>query len=173
MGILNHLIFGFSSDRPLPTGIKLFPRIDHMQLCLTGMNIPVEISTATVFGKPSNSMTISSVLAMAHLDTGASKTSIDIKLARHLGLISTGQSKSKTAGGPQVTPDFVIDLGFRAPLKPFPNLQIGSCDLGLDLQKCLSNPNDFTNFGILLGRDVMSRWNIVWNGPTSTVFISD
>jgi hypothetical protein len=25
----------------------------------------------------------------------------------------------------------------------------------------------------LIGRDVMSRWNIVWNGPTSTVFISD
>jgi hypothetical protein len=110
---------------------------------------------------------------MAHLDTGASKTSIDINLAKYLNLVSTGQSKSKTAGGIRVTPDFVIDLGFRAPLRPFPNLQIGSCDLGLDLQKCLANPNDPTNFGILIGRDVMSQWNIVWNGPSSTVFISD
>jgi hypothetical protein len=110
---------------------------------------------------------------MAHLDTGASKTSIDINLAKYLNLVSTGQSKSKTAGGPQVTPDFVIDLGFRTPLSPFSNLQIGSCDLGFNLQQCLANPNDPANFGILIGRDVMSRWNIVWNGPTSTVFISD
>jgi hypothetical protein len=41
------------------------------------------------------------------------------------------------------------------------------------VQHCLSNPNDPRNFGVLLGRDVMARWNIVWNGLTSTVFISD
>jgi hypothetical protein len=110
---------------------------------------------------------------MAHLDTGASITSIDISLAKHLKLIPTGQSVSKTAKGPQLMPDFVIDLSFRATLSPFFNLQIGSCDLGFNLQQCLSDPNDSVNFGILIGRDIMSRWNIVWNGPTSTVFISD
>jgi hypothetical protein len=110
---------------------------------------------------------------MAHLDTGASISSIDISLAKHLNLIPTGQSTNRTAGGPRLMPNFVIDLGFRIPLSPFPNLQIGSCDLGFNVQQCLSNPNDSANFGILLGRDVMSRWNIVWNGPTSTVFISD
>jgi hypothetical protein len=36
------------------------------------------------------------------------------------------------------------------------------------LNECMYNP-----IGILIGRDIMSRWNIVWNGPTSTVFISD
>jgi hypothetical protein len=173
MGIFSYLNVGFKINQPLPAGLGISAKVDPLHLRLTGMNIVVEISTATVFRKPPNSIAISSILTMAHLDTGASKTSIDINLAKHLNLVSTGQSKIKTAGGPQVTPDFVIDLGFRCPLSPFPNLQIGSCNLDLDLKKCLSNPNDFTNFGILLGRDVMSRWNIIWNGPTSTVFISD
>jgi hypothetical protein len=111
---------------------------------------------------------------MAHFDTGANITSIDLALAKYLKLIPMGQSNQKTAAGiSKPTPNFVIDLSFRVPLLPFPNLQIGSCDLGFDLQHCLSNPNDPVNFGILLGRDVMARWNIVWNGPTSTVFISD
>jgi hypothetical protein len=144
-----------------------------MALLSMGMNIPIEISTATVFKNPPNNALPSSILAMAHLDTGASITSIDMSLAKHLKLIATGQSVSRTAGGPQCTPDFVIDLNFRGPLSPFPNLRIGSCDLGFNLSQCLSNPNDQANFGILIGRDVMSRWNIVWNGPTSTVFISD
>jgi hypothetical protein len=137
------------------------------------MNIPVEISTATVFKTPQNNVSSSSVLTMAHLDTGASVTSIDITLAKHLNLIPTGSSTIRTAAGPKSVPTFVIDLSFRADLSPFPNLQIGSCDLGFDLSQCISNPNDSGNFGILIGRDVMSRWNIVWNGPTSTVFISD
>jgi hypothetical protein len=138
-----------------------------------GMNIPVEISTAAVFKNPPNSISSSSILAMAHFDTGASVTSIDITLAKHLNLIPTGLSTSGTAAGPQSMPTFVIDLSFRVDLSPFPNLQIGSCKLPFDLQQCLTDPNDRGNFGILIGRDVMSRWNIVWNGPTSTVFISD
>jgi hypothetical protein len=173
MGIFNALNFGFQITPPLPEGTKILPRIDHTQLLLMGMNIPVAISTATVFrGSPKN-IPVLSVLVMAHLDTGASITSIDIRLAEHLSLIPTGQSTSGTAAGPQSMPNFVIDLGFRANLSPFANLQIGSCKLGFNLERCLSNPNDPTNFGILIGRDIMSRWNIVWNGPTSTVFISD
>jgi hypothetical protein len=172
MGIFNHLTFGFHID-PVPPGMKFLTKVDHTQLCLLGLNMPVEISTATVFRTLPNNVSLSSVLAMAHFDTGASVTSIDMRLAKHLNLIATGQSNSRTAAGPQSTPDFVIDLSFRAKLSPFVNLQIGSCDLGFDLQQCLSNPNDPKNFGILIGRDIMARWNIVWNGPTSTVFISD
>ncbi|MDR1618149.1 MAG: retropepsin-like domain-containing protein [Treponema sp.] len=173
MALLNAFNFGLNINQPLPAGLVISPKIDHAQLCLTGMNISVIISTATVFQKPPNNEPLSSVLAMAHLDTGASVTSIDITLAKHIKLIPTGQSMSGTAAGPQSMPTFVIDLGFRNTLSPFTNLQIGSCKLGFDLQECLSNPNDPKNFGILIGRDVMSRWNIVWNGPTSTVFISD
>jgi hypothetical protein len=173
MGIYNHLNFGLSINQPLPEGLRISTKVDPMQLRLMGMNIPVEISTATVFIKPPNNVSPSSILTMAHLDTGASITSIDINLAKHLNLISTGQSISGTAVGPLSVPNFVIDLSFRAPLSPFLNLQIGSCALGFNLQQCLADPNNPKNFGILIGRDIMSQWNIVWNGPTSTVFISD
>jgi hypothetical protein len=173
MGIFNHLNFRLNINQPLPEGLKISPKIDNITLRRMGMNIPVELSTATVFQQPPNNTPISSVLVMAHLDTGASITSIDITLAKHLNLISTGQSTSGTAAGPQSMPNFVVDLSFRVSLSPFVNLQIGSCKLGFDLQACLSNPNDPGNLGILIGRDVMSRWNIVWNGATSTVFISD
>jgi hypothetical protein len=173
MGIFHHYNVGFNITPPPPSGTVITAQLDSTQLCLTGLNIPVEISTATVFRNPVNGASLSSILAMAHLDTGASITSIDIALANHLKLLPTGQSTSRTAAGPQTTSNFVIDLTFRAALSPFLNLQIGSCDLGFNLQQCLSNPNDPKNFGILIGRDVMAKWNIVWNGPTSTVFISD
>jgi hypothetical protein len=61
---------------------------------------------------------------MAHLDTGASVTSIDRALAQYLNLMPTGQSIIRTAAGPQSMPTFVIDLSFRADLSPFFNLQI-------------------------------------------------
>jgi hypothetical protein len=174
MGIFHHYSVGFNAIPPLLPGTKLSVNFDNMHLCLQGLNIPAEISTATIFRGLPNNTSVSSAFVMAHFDTGANITSIDITLAKDLGLIPTGQSAQKTAAGiSQPTPNFVIDLNFRISLSPFPNLQIGSCDLGLDLQQCLSNPNDPVNFGILLGRDVMSRWNIIWNGPTSTVFISD
>lgn len=173
MGHFRLLNFDFSiTPHPQP-GTILSTKISSKPLCLTGMNIPIEISTATVFKNHPNKVLPSSILAMAHLDTGASVTSIDITLAEHLNLIPTGLSTSGTAAGPQSMPTFVIDLSFRVDLSPFLNLQIGSYKLPFDLQQCLTNPNNPRNFGILLGRDVMARWNIVWNGPTSTVFISD
>jgi len=41
------------------------------------------------------------------------------------------------------------------------------------LEKALKDPNDPTNFGLLIGRDIMSHWHITWFGHTSTVFISE
>jgi hypothetical protein len=173
MGHFRLLSIGFNITPPPPEGTIFSTKIGSAPLCFMGMNIPVEISTATVFKNPPQNISPSSVLTMAHLDTGASVTSIDIALAKYLNLVPMGQSISRTAAGPQSMPTFVIDLTFQGELSPFFNLQIGSCDLGFDLSpQSLSNPND-RNFGILIGRDIMSRWNIVWNGPTSTVFISD
>jgi hypothetical protein len=174
MGIFHYSNVVFNITPPPPSGTKLLAGFDETRLRLKGLNIPVEISTATIFKGPQNTTSVSSALVMAHFDTGANITSIDIALAKHLNLIPTGQSTKRTAAGiSQPMPDFVIDLNFRVPLSPLFNLRIGSCDLGFNLQQCLSNPNDPVNFGILIGRDIMSRWNIVWNRPTSTVFISD
>jgi len=131
-----------------------------------GLNIPVLISTASVYRMPNDPQFIKTIQIFAHFDTGATKTSIDIELAKQLNLIPIGESPSHTAAGLRQATDFVIDLSFpAASLQPFKNLQISSCNL--------TNPSIPLRFGILLGRDVMSRWNIVWDGPSSTVIISD
>jgi hypothetical protein len=111
---------------------------------------------------------------MAHFDTGAGSTSIDIGLAQHLKLLPIGLSENITAAGAQTMPNFAIDISFpNTKLSPFFNLRIGSCKLKFDLAKSLENPNVPTNFGLLLGRDVMSRWIITWDGPSSSVVIAD
>ena len=173
MGLSYHPNFGINITPSLPPGTKVGFNISPFPLFVLGLNIPVAISTATAdSSNPEFDKTlISSASVMAHLDTGATITSIDIKLAEYLKLISTGSKDSLTAGGKITMPTYAIDLYFpNTTLSPFINLPIGSCNLNFDINKSINDPQ---NFAILLGRDVLSRWNIVWNGPTSTVLIND
>lgn len=135
-----------------------------------GHNIQIEVSTATAYALGQNSPR-KRITVWGHFDTGASRTSIDHNLATHLGLISHGQSTGFTASGPSATPNYTVDVSFlNTGLKSIANLEAGSCNLPFDLDGDLSDPK---NSGLLIGRDIMSLWNIVWHGPTSTVFISD
>jgi len=171
MGIVHHHNFNINVNPPLPQGTQLSIGLTPQPLLLQGFNLAVEISTATAFRQQPFPPALQSLLVMAHFDTGASVTSIDINLAQHLNLNATGKNTNLTAAGHQIMPTFAIDLSFpNTTLHPFTNLQIGSCNLNFKLNTNLTNPR---NFGLLLGRDVMSRWNIVWNGPSSTVIISD
>ena len=155
---------------PLPnTTAQLL--LDPDSLVRKGLNIPVVVSTPSLLSSAPLLIERKSIAVMAHLDTGANKTSIDIKLAEYLKLLPTGFLKIQTAGGIIKMPTFVIDLHFQnTNLTPFINLSIGSCNLNFNIN---TNLNDSKNFALLLGRDILSRWNIVWNGPTSTVLIND
>jgi len=174
MGLYRNLNVAVSFNPEPPQGTYVGLRQSHHHLSQRGLNLPVTISKAAIYLKsPSlDKPPASSITVMAHLDTGASMTSIDMGLAtKHLMLPATGTSHPHTAGGRITVPTFAIDLGFpNTSLAPFQNLQISSCKLQFDIS---GNLNDPKNFGILIGRDVMSRWNIVWDGPTSTVFIND
>jgi hypothetical protein len=174
MGFFQWHNVGFNINPPPVPETQISLVESPFPLLALGLNIPVELSTASIFRRIPSPSPMSSITVMAHFDTGASVTSIDIELAQYLNLVSLGQSESYTASGPQVMPKFALDLSFpNTALSPFVNLNIGSCHLKFDLQESLKNHNDPQNFGILLGRDIMARWNIVWNGPTSTIFISD
>ena len=84
--------------------------------------------------------------------------------------------RSTTAAGPAQKPNYSIDLSFvgrSSVLKGFHNLEVGSCDLPFKLSEHASNTTDPRYFGVLIGRDILSKWMFVWNGPTSTVFIAD
>jgi len=173
MAILNGCAFGIKINPPPPKDTHIAVDFSPLPLLQSRFNLPVEISTASIFSKPSLNMQLSSIVVMAHFDTGASSTSIDIGLAKHLNLLAIGQSEHRTASGPQVMPNFAIDVSFPATkLSPFHNLRISSCKLGFNLENNIK-PSKAQNMGILIGRDIMSHWNIIWNGPTSTVIISD
>jgi hypothetical protein len=167
--------FKFSLNPKPPEETKVSLQFNAVTLLNYGFNMPCQIATSTAFvEKNENPEPLRTAIVIAHFDTGASKTSIDINLAKHLGLIATGMSPQRTAGGVRIYPTYAIDLAFlNTNLSPYPNLQIGSCDLGIDLATYEQNPLSLKNMGLLIGRDVMSRWNVFWNGPTSCVYISD
>lgn len=141
-----------------------------------GLNMLVEVSISTAFlGATITPPQQRTITVMAHLDTGASTTSIDKTLASYLGLVPTGQQQAATASGLAIVEMYAADIAFlNTPLISIPNLQVGSCTLPhFNLENCLADPTLPTNFGVLIGRDLLSRWSITWHGPTSTVFISD
>jgi len=138
-----------------------------------GINIPVMIGVGSAYSASvgADKAPLPAALVRGHLDTGASVTVVDTGLAGHLGLKSAGISRVKTAGGARDVSNFIVDLRFaNSTLASFINLPVASADLGFDINGDLSDPQ---NFGVLVGRDVMASWNIVWSGPTSTVIIND
>ena len=158
----------------VPTKIGLQP--SGQMLASQGFNMLMEISTASAFvnnqAVPNSRKTIAVV---AHFDTGASLTTIDSRIAQHLELSSIGVSPISTANGVTNTNNYAVDVAFiNTGLRSMLNLQVSSCTLAhFNIAHAIANPNDPRNFGILIGRDIMSAWSIVWNGPTSTVLISD
>ena len=171
MSHLSKINFEFQANPPLPQGTSVGIKVSPSALVRMGFNMLVEISTSSAFSKQSP---VKNMAVWAHFDTGASNTTIDKKIADHLHLISVGKQTISTANGKAQTDNYAIDLLFlNSALKGRQNFQVGSCNLNFDLEQCLQNQNQETNFGILIGRDLMASWNIVWNGPTSMVFVSD
>lgn len=173
MAHIHRISAQLNSSAKLPDGAQLRLTLTHIPLMQTGFNLPVSISTPKK-PNPESVQDIKSATVMAHFDTGASKTSIDTTLATFLGLVPVGADIIHTAAGKTQMPNYAVDISFPGvKLAPFINLPIGSCNLPFKISddgKIVVSPQ---NFGLLIGRDIMSRWNIVWNGPTTTVFISD
>ena len=176
---MSHL-FQFSYDvhvNPQPTTpIQIGISASPSALVISGFNMMIEVATASAFVKQSlNQMPRKAIPVMAHFDTGASLTTIDEQLAAHLGLVSIGTTKISTANGIAHTPNYAVDVSFiNTHLKSVINLQVNSCKLAeFDLAAAMATPDNPKNFGVLIGRDIMSLWNVVWHGPSSTVLISD
>jgi len=153
---------------PPPAGT--IAAITHSSESLKTMGFNMQVFISVFMPEDVNRSVPKSVTVMGQFDTGARITSIDIKLAEFLGLVSIGSSKVRTANGIAEAPNFIANLAFpNTGLKAYEGIRISSCNLGFDV----SRNSNYENLGILIGRDIMSRWNIVWNGPTSSVFIAD
>lgn len=145
---------------------------------LIGLKLLVEISTSKV--DVEDAFTPRKFFqGWALLDTGAYRTHISEHISEFLDLNSIGEDREVgTAGGRITSRDYAIDLKFlNLNINPILNLNVGSIgkkqDDHFDLAKAFKNKQDERNFGIWLGRDILSRWNLNWDGPTSTVTISD
>jgi Aspartyl protease len=140
----------------------------------SGLILKVNISTATYIVdqalKPAKTISV-----WALFDTGASHTYISEEIASFLELSILGGSKVSTAHNRMDSKKHAVDLSLvNSPLKPFTNLEVWSFHPHrFDLEHALKEPNDYKNYGVLIGRDIMSNWNITWDGPSSTVIISD
>jgi len=158
----------------LPPDTKFGLDINSQYLLKYGFVMPVIVQTPSFLCSPPFSKPLRTIVAMALLDTGASSTAISRIIANYLNLDPIGFSQINTAAGQAVYPDFSVDILFPSvALKSFENIKVGTCDLPFDLNLPIDEYSSKNNFGVLIGRDMMSRWNIVWNGPTSSVFISE
>jgi len=157
----------FKLDPPPVVQTNVDFQLGPYALSRFGFNIPVIANSIPLHREAPNAK---SKLVMAHFDTGAVITCIDEKLADELELLPIGVSTIQTANGPKDVKQYVIDVSFPGTgLKGY-CLSVNSCSLAYKPEFGNADP---TNFALLIGRDVMAHWNIVWNGPTSTVIISD
>jgi hypothetical protein len=143
-------------------------------LATYGFNIAVQVSTtATVLTEeptPKKSINI-----MAHIDTGTKYTTIATSIAKYLGLAEMGEGPGLAVTGEEtINPLYFVDLSFiGTTLSPRKELLVYSAKLRFDFHLHEQDPTDVNNYGLLIGRDIMSRWHMTWDGPTSTVIISD
>ena len=160
-------IFQINYEPPLEPNTKVSLSMGPQHLAYAGFNIPVMVTDVPL---EKGAMPSKGKLVMAHLDTGASRTTIDEKLAAELGLVPIGVSLIHTAAGPKDSKSYAISISFPDTGLRGYKLTVDDCVLPYDDTLPDLNPH---NFALLIGRDVMANWNIVWNGPSSTVFLSD
>jgi hypothetical protein len=159
--------YDIKANPPLPLGTQISLSHGPQPLLSLGFNMPVLLTGIPLDKDKPNQK---SMLVMAHFDTGASITSIDEKIAAALNLFPIGTTPSMTASGKRDARNYIIEITFpNTELKGY-KLRVSDCRLPYNGDISDLSPK---NFGVLLGRDIMSNWNIVWNGPSSTVLISD
>ncbi len=132
-----------------------------------GAHIPVLVSMPSALKVDGG--VVKPRLVFGHIDTGATHTCIDVALANDIGLPQIGFSQSFTASGKQRTPTFVADLTLPTfDQKLYKNMSICSCSLPY---RPGEEPSP-QNFGILIGRDLLADWVLIWDGARSLVTIS-
>ena len=170
MAHLQHFNPSFSFDPPLPPHAKISLSASSYNMCMKGFNLPVQVTSVPLDRGEANDGEPKSVTVLAHLDLGAFSTCIDKKLATALELFPIGRSRIQTVDGFTQAKKYIVTISF-----PNTNLRgslmyVVEADLSYKGNESNLDPN---NFSVLIGRDIAANWNIVWNGPTSTAFISD
>jgi predicted aspartyl protease len=103
------------------------------------------------------------VTGLALIDTGASITAVDEAVCRKLGLTPTSVVPMSHAGGSEQRNCYSIQILFPgAPLPPITIPLAASCNLSAGLQPYI----------VLLGRNLLARMKMVYNGPRGRIEIA-
>ncbi len=169
MGLLTigYTSYQVNLDPKNPKNVRVLPdiRASQNQLLQRGIILQVEVGvddqTAETLRQQGNAVP-QSISCQALVDTGASALGIETSIATQLGLSRKGQSTNHTANGPRQCSLYAVSLDFPGTsLKKFPIIQ--ASDVNLSQQP----------FKVLIGRDVMSKWHLHYNGQTGTITIAD
>jgi len=172
--MITSLNIGVSASKPLPPDIELKLEVNSRFLSGPGYVLPVIVQTPSILCAPPLKKQLKTATVIALLDTGASRTSISDVIAKNLELEPVGFSSIATAAGPKVFPDYAVDILFpNSSMENFIDIMVCSCHLPYKSNPSGGDVMAASNIGVLIGRDIMARWNIVWHGPSSSVFISD
>lgn len=100
------------------------------------------------------------VTGMALIDTGATMTAVDSGVVTALGVNPVGVVAVGTAGGPTSQPVYPI------------RLQIQGVGLVINFSSVTGAPLKPMNLVALLGRDVLTRMILIYDGPSSEYTLS-
>jgi len=98
--------------------------------------------------------------ALAMVDTGASITAIERTVAERLGLLQTGVAPVAGVTGVAEQPVYAASLGFLSP------------SFTLDPWSMIGSPIGRQGFHVLLGRDVLQRLRLIYDGASGAFSLS-
>jgi hypothetical protein len=154
---------------PAVPGQALTPS-PHHAFAVAGPIIRVQIEVASVLAQAlqaANQPIPTPVLGIALIDTGASITSFDASIVSKLGINPNGVALVGTAGGSQQQSTYQAKFTFPGtPIPGFEHPRVLGCNLAgqtvLNRQPIIA----------LIGRDILSKCVLVYNGPAGMYSLS-
>ena len=146
-------------------GAKYSRSYSRVELRRTGPKIRVTIGhprTEVEAAKRANIELKKPYTITALIDTGASRTVINPQLAATCGLRQTGQARISSAGHVTERQEFAGAIHF-------PGQQLN----GFDPMSLVACPLPEQDVACLLGRDVLERWNLTYDGRSGLVEVEE
>lgn len=139
------------------------PVRDPRGLKLHGPRLKITIGPPILRGQQTPSLAAArSTETDALIDTGAQRTVISPEAVRKAGLSKINEADVRGVGGIVKAGVYVASLKFpRCSLSTIEVIEVSCCELPHILYHCL------------LGRDVLSRWKLTYDGPAGTWFIEE
>lgn len=154
---------GFQQQSATPgSSVAPFPR----GLQLAGPVLPVQVEVPTALAnqlRQTGQMVPAPAPGLALIDTGASVSAVDVAVIQQLGVQPVGIATVGTAGGQQQQPTFPARLTFPGlNLPPIDFNQLLGSNLAGQMVAGIGQP-----LIALLGRDLLQRFILVYNGPAA------